>query len=253
VYQLGRVRFSVTCGDPAFEQVLARMLPLCDEQSIAPDDVVDVRLGYGANIAGLTTRIVERHTGFIWLYGATLTSADGFKATFCGGPGTGKTTMALALAFGHGWKILAEHFTLIDPERNEIISFAAPFAVKGSTREQMQTLEIPFAHFIMHDWLPISSEHIAQNCQTPLDLFVYLDGEHTDAHLDCSTITAHDCLRKLLHISNLLTVAGGNDKVFDYLPERCYRFSNGSVRERVEKVIELSVQCKSKSSLPLSF
>ncbi len=238
MYKLGRTVFGLSHKDPSFEQVLGQLLTHCTDSHFECDLVYDLRLGWNFDLNELLNQLVESHKRCSRLCAASLVSADGQKVLISGGADTGKTTLALALVFGHGWKVISEHSTLLDMERNEIVNFTAPFRLKKGIRDVLENVSISLPQFILHDFLPVKEEHSAKDCNGPFDVVVHLEGEPGTA-LDCSSMNVAQYVRKILPISNLLASPENVDRFRAYLTDCCYQFMGGSIKERIEKVLQI--------------
>ncbi|HEY9732146.1 MAG TPA: hypothetical protein V6C89_09540 [Drouetiella sp.] len=239
IYQLGKANFCVNHDDPDFGQTLSRLLPLSTK---VPNDseIINVHMGLSFNLRLLLSEIINQHQQCLLIQAAALQSPNGARMLLSGGPGSGKTTLAIALALKHDWKVFTEDMTIIDPENNELTTFGAPFKLKQSMRQILAESGVELAGFIFWEWFPLSPSVTAANCQAKLDVAIHLEGQVCDQPLSCESISVSDYIRKLLPISNLLSQRA-TTKFADCLPQNsCYSMSGGTVAERLQKISELS-------------
>jgi hypothetical protein len=205
-------------------------------------------MGHSFDVSGLITQLLARHLGCIQINGACLISPQGLKVLISGGADTGCNAIAAALVFGRGWKLIANGVTLIDPEIDQIASFLAPFFLKSDLRKLIEEVQISLPHFILHEWLPLSPEHAGGDYQASFELVVFFDGETGNADFSCSSLTGSQCLRRILSTSNLAAVSGGIEKFTEYINAgSCYQFSNGNVKDRLDKLSELCEELTARS------
>ena len=163
-----------------------------------------------------------------------------------GGPNSGKSTLALALAFGFGWQVVSEDVAIIDAVSNKVINFAAPFKIKAGTRDLLCGNQISVPGFILKEWYPISGHGLGHDCDAKFALALHLAGEVSDDALSWDRHTVSEHLLDVLPQSNLLSTRG-TQYFTQCLPEdACHRFSGGSLAERLSKLLELSSYCAEK-------
>lgn len=239
LYRLGRAAFKLTHADAEFEPVVSRLLQHCENEQITKEQICDVQMGLSLNIGECINQMVAQHVNCLTIEAACLVSPAGQKVLISGVSNSGKTTTALALAFAHGWKVASENTTIIDPEKDQIISFAAPFNLKPGTRDLLGAAKIILPGFILREWYPMPTEMLANDCQAKLSLAVHFDGEVQNDTLLCQKNSVAEYTRKIFPISNLLSTRSSG-KFMEYLPENsCYQIKNGSLAQRVQKILEL--------------
>ena len=238
---LGRVYFHVSHRDPQFEKVLERLLPaasLADEAT-----PVEFSLGLTNDIANIWFEAMNAHRGCLLVQGACLVTPSGQVVLLSGAPNSGKTTTALALIHSHGWKVLSEDMTIIDPMTKSILSFAAPFNLKPNTRELLSGSGVNLPSFILGTWYPLEAGFRAAERPAMVQLAVHFCGEASQpdsAGLVLSKISCTDQLRNILPISNLLSV-GGTSYFSDILSTtHCSNLSAGTLQERVNAIVSAS-------------
>lgn len=238
IYKLGRFAFSLTHADPDFEPVLARLLSQRADENLDSDKILDVQMGLSFNLSECFAKIINQHAGCLLIQAACIESPNGKRALISGVPNSGKTTLALALAFQFGWKVLSEDFVIIDTEENQIISFAAPFNLKPGTRDVLRSAGIELPGFILREWFPLNEEMIAMDSNAHFAMALHLNEAVVKEPLTCAHNTVSEHIRKILPISNLLALRATN-KFEKYLPkESCYTISGGNISERLQKIVE---------------
>lgn len=239
IYQLGKTNFCINHDDPDFEQTLTRLLPRSSEV-FDEAEAVRVHMGLSFNLRAVLGWIIDLHQQCLIIQGATLQSAGGVKMLLSGGQGSGKTTLAIALALKHGWKVFSEDMTVIDPEINRLTTFGAPFKLKQNMRNVLAESGVELAGFVFWEWFPLTPAITAASCDAKLDLALHLEGQVNDQPLSCERLTPSQYIRKLLPISNLLS-KHATSKFADYLPaDNCYQISGGTVTQRLQKISELA-------------
>lgn len=249
-YQLGQVKFAVTNCDELLEEELRNCLPICRENTAEHTTFYDAKKDSIKNIVDLINHIHKRHEGTLWILGAGVVSPSGRKLLIAGPSHTGKSTTALALVLGFGWKVLSEDITHIDITEKAIINFASPFAVKRGTLTSIQNALRAFDKTLdmssfdpntvkPTSWVPLESASTGCNMSTPFDQAVYFDifDENILRH---DHLTSLEYMRALLPISNIARLSQVANKFYDYVAEdSCYRFSGGNLKQRLDRIIQL--------------
>jgi hypothetical protein len=241
IYTLGRVAFTVNSPDATFERELARLFspPRTTPATIHTFSVKD-------DVRAVIAEALTFHSDYRWIHAACLRSPEGRTVLLAGRSGAGKSTTALALALGFGWKVLGEDLTLIDRATNAIIGFATPFSLKGPAptllREAIGTEPGPL---LLGEWFRIDELYAAEECQAEFDVLVHLgrDGRSTGfAHSPCS---AAEYTRLLLPSSSVLRDAGGPDGFAEAISSgACHWVMGGNLSERLSLVLELNRQAR---------
>jgi hypothetical protein len=240
-YALGRVAFTVTSSNAAFERELARLLP---RPHTAPDTIH--AFSVESDVRAVIRAVLAFHRDCRWIHAACLRSPEGRTVLLAGRSGAGKSTTALALALGFGWKVLADDLTLIDPATNAIVALAAPFSLKGPApallHEAIGTAPGPL---VLGEWFRIDELYAAEECQAAFDLLVHLGWDSRGngfAHSPCS---AAEYTRLLLPSSSMLHDAGGPDGFAEAVGSgACHWVMGGNVSERLNLVLELNRQAR---------
>ncbi len=250
-YQLGEAKFSLTHADPDFESVLDRLLPHCHGENSYEAKALEIQMGLSFDIAELLRQVIAQHERCLLIQSACLVSPNGHQVLITGAPGSGKTTMAVALSLRYGWRVVSEDMTIINTEKNKIVSFAAPFNLSPGIRKILAASGVSLPGFILREWYPLAAHVAEPTCDARFDVSVHLDGEPTATELSCVRTSKSDQIRKIFPISNLLSVRG-TDRFLECLPESfCYTFAGGSLSKRLEKTFELcSLSGSSEVDLP---
>ncbi len=237
VYTLGRISFTVESADAAFERELARLLP---RPRVTPDTIHEVPTG--SDVRELISDILGRHSDCLWIDAACLRSPHGKKVLISGHSGAGKSTTAMALALGHGWKVLAEDVTLIDPQTNTVIVFAAPFSLKAGTIELLQeSIRMTPEPVVFGEWVSMNGMSAEDECSTDFDLSFHFGKVGNGGAIEQITCTPAEYTRLLLCCSNLVHDSGRPDRFVEYVGSgACYQITGGCLRERLNLILDLA-------------
>jgi len=236
-YQLGRISFTVKSSDEIFERELARLLP---RPRGTPDTIHEIQTG--GEVRELISDILGRHAGCLWIDAACLLSPRGKKVLISGHSGAGKSTTALALALGYGWKVLAEDITLIDPQTNTVIVFASPFSLKEGTLELLQeSISIVPDPVVFGEWTPMVGMCAEGECSPDFDLSFYFGKAENPSAVEQFACTPAEYTRLLLSCSNLVHDSRRPDRFVEYVGSgKCYKIVGGSLPERLNLILELA-------------
>ncbi|MBS1955859.1 MAG: hypothetical protein JST89_16870 [Cyanobacteria bacterium SZAS-4] len=240
-YQLGAAQFLLTHADPEFSQVLDRLLPRSHAPNSVQTTVCDIQMGLSFDIAEVLRQIIAQHVGCLLIQSASMVSPQGRRVLISGAPGSGKTTLSIALALRHGWKVIADDMTIINTRDNKIIGFAAPFNLFPGTRKLLSEIGIALPGFILREWYPLSTFTAEPSYEARFETWLHLDQSPDMGEFSCTQISKSDQTRKILSTSNLLSVRG-TDRFMECVPEsHCFSFRGGSLSERLEKTLELAL------------
>ncbi len=200
------------------------------------------------NFLDLINRVHKEHLGTLWILAATIISPQGHIVMFSGALNSGKSTAALALVYGYGWKVISEDITHIDMHKNEIINFASPFAIKPGTlallKNSFSSMQLPPES---GPWMKLGEANLGHSVPTPIDLVVHFDSSSDDPFV-CKQMSVADYTKTLLQKSNIARLKGAADKIYEYVVEgNCYLMKNGSLTERVETILQLCDARENKS------
>lgn len=239
IYRLGHINFSLSHAESDFERVLARLFTACNRASITETNILDLQMGLSLDIDRCLQVIIEQHHDCLIVQAACLALPDGRTVLLAGDFGSGKTTLALALALGYGWKVVAENLLLLDATTRRLLSLAAPFQLKEGVREQLHLAGVELPGFILREWFPLSEALLANDCPARFDVAIFLEAKFDAPDLSFIQCTTSEFTRKVLPLSNLLQKRGTNIFV-DALPEHhCYTTSGGTFKQRLAKVLAL--------------
>ncbi len=239
-FQLGRLAFDVVNCEEELGRELAMFLPRSSAASA--DLIVDAQSSGLNSVLDVLNYVYKQHTGVMWLGGASVVTPNGKKVLLFGRGHNGKSTTMLALAFGYNWKVVSEDITLIDMESDEILNFAAPFAVRIKTLDLLSELIPPeiISETGDNQWIALGPHNYGRNITALFDIVIYFDANLNFDSLRCTQMSGVDCLKALLPSSNLMKIPGAMSKIEQYLGEAAfYQFSAGTVQERVQALIEL--------------
>jgi hypothetical protein len=218
---------------------LDRLFPHSNGARLDKEPDIDVQMGLSHDVAECIRQIISQHEGCLLIQAACMLSPNGQRMLISGAPNSGKTTLAIALSLQYGWKVIAEGMTIIDTEKNRITSFAAPFNLKPGTRAVLTDNGVTLPGFILREWFPIAKEISADDCPAGFEHSVHLEGEFGNEKLKISRSTPSEQTRKILPISNLLSVRG-TDNFLQLLPaQSCHVISGGLLKDRLSHITEM--------------
>ena len=244
-YKLGSVVFSITNCDAVLEREFEMLLPICPPNNSAPNRNFDAQKESINHIVDLINLVHKKHEGTLWILAASVVSPSGRKVLISGPSHAGKSTMAMALVMGYGWKVLSEDITHIDLTNDEIINFGSPFAIKlgapdlieAAVKADLTSVELSPAE--PSAWIPLDSNSVGHNLKAPFDLIVYLE-PFKGGDFSCEKISPAEYVRAILPGSNIARMRDAANKIYDYvLQGRCYRLAEGNLTQRLEKIIQL--------------
>ncbi|HEY9679224.1 MAG TPA: hypothetical protein V6C76_14540 [Drouetiella sp.] len=253
-YRLGNYRFQIKSSDKALSTSIGSLF---EEYSIDVDkdplSLIDIDLPLNivpgwdevvAEASGLeivrliVRRALNYHHDFFWLDAATLVSPTGKLVLIAGPSHSGKSTAATALAFGHGWKLLAEDVSLVDPSNHRLIPFSSPLSLREGSLERIKkaTGVLP-APVVGDEWIAMKNHLHANTIDFKLDLAIALDvtdGQHDDI-LSTTEVTPLKLMHSLLPLCNAIHLNNGIELLEQSLAKAtCYKVSGGSLKERLQ-------------------
>jgi hypothetical protein len=241
-YKLGRTAFSVECCDAEFLRVLDKLF-VREQSDLPADEVIEVRAGCNQDIYALMRHIRRLHSDCIWIDAACLVSAEGFKVLIAGGSSAGKSTTSLALALGHGWKVLAEDVTLFDLSSNQILSFPTPFSLKGKTRALLKkTIGRQPEESLLREWVPMGDMAAIDHHDCRLNLTIFLNNvASSDLDFESVRISPYEFIRLIVSRSSVLRIKGASDRMLEYFDHGpCWTINGGTLAERLEFILSNS-------------
>jgi hypothetical protein len=231
------VAFTVTSPDAVFERAVRQLFP---RPRTAPATIH--AFSVEGDVRGVIAEVLALHRDCRWIHAACLRSPEGRTVLLAGRSGAGKSTTALALALGFGWKVLSDDLTLIDPATSAIVGLATPFSLKGAAPALLgEAIGREPGPLVLGEWFRLDELYAAEVCQAKFDLLVHLgwDSRNPDfAHSPCS---AAEYTRLLLPSSSMLHDAGGPDGFAQAIGSgACHWVMGGTVSERLHLVLELN-------------
>jgi len=215
------------------------------------DDVPFEEQSYSA-INYVISNITALHPNSIWLDAATLRSPDGKLVLLVGGSFAGKTTLSLALALGHKWKILTEDITLLGVSNNRLVPLARPSCLRPGTREALSEA-IGFAPQpqVLDQWYFNEELFCNKACDGKFELAVKLDkiDNAGQSKLEVSSVASGQIIREILPVSNLLRGDRGIDAMGQTMESAsCFMFRGGTTAERMQAILQVSKNAESGKS-----
>jgi len=243
-YALGKICFSIDNCDPEFERDLEILLPHSNNPDLSEEDIIEIRTGCEKDVRGLLNHILKRyHSGCLWIDAACLISPAGKRVLIAGRSSTGKSTTTMALALGHGWKVLAEDLTLFDLKADRVLKFASPFSLKTGTKELLEnTVGRSPEPVLRSEWAPMNElASTEDSCPANFDFALYFTQIFQGPeHLTVSKLTPTEYLRKLLDCSNILRIPDSANKFVEYISNGpCLMLDGGSLEARIAAIREM--------------
>lgn len=232
VYRLGDVAFTLRDSATALsEHCEALLVPAAGVTAVVHEAV------NCGDLRDIVAQILKLHLNCIWIDAACLLSSTGKQILLSGLSCSGKSTTAIALAFGYGWRIFSEDIVLLDYETDKIVSFAAPFSCKKGTVARLEQLIGGKYELVDGEWLSSKGLHAPQNVQPKFDLCFHFSMDQPEAPMQLEQIIPATFIRKIVSCSNILHDDRGSEKFEEYISDAvCYHISNGSLAERVELI-----------------
>jgi hypothetical protein len=188
----------------------------------------------------IVRRALNYHQSFLWFDAATLVSPSGKVVLIAGPSHSGKSTASTALAFGFGWKLLAEDVSLVDPKSKQVKTFASPISLRSGSLERIKkaTGVLP-GPVVGNEWVPINNHLNDKVIDFKIDLAIAL--AVTDPSLDepmkVESVKAQTFIHSLLPLCNAIHLDNGIDLLDEGLKNSiCLRIAGGGLAERLEYI-----------------
>jgi hypothetical protein len=235
VYKLGRIAFRVEGCNQSFRDELDTLLPQSQDEA-------QETLESPSTLRNLQNQIYEMHDDCLWLDAGCLLTPAGKKILIIGRSGAGKSTTTMALALAHDWKVLAEDILLIDYKNDLLITFGAPFSLKPGTVELLRDSvgRVPDP-IVNGEWSPLGTMVAPRDLSAHFDVSVVFTRDRENPCFKISTLSPAEFIRKCLPVSNVLRMKGAGEKLLEYVSKgSCIEIADGTVQERVDKILELA-------------
>jgi hypothetical protein len=238
IYKVGGVVFTIKNCDEKFEQKVDGLLRRYQNADINMDLLDEINTGCTQNIGELLAHVVKRNFKCAWINAACIVSPEGKTVLITGLPLSGKTTLAMALALGHNWKVVSADVVMLDPKSSRILSVATPFQVGEGTPERLrEAIGKAPEPLVDNKWYPLGDAASDDDCEARIDLVVQIG--RWKPRMEVDAITRGECLRRLLHLSNILRREGSLNVATEMLSSaQCLVFRGGTLKERVNAVLE---------------
>lgn len=197
-------------------------------------------------LISLLDRALADHAGYLWIDASALTTPDGKLVLISGPSHSGKTTLTLAMALAHGWKILAEDIVLIDVESGYLAPFARPLSLRPDTTEKVrQATGHDAGAFVLDGWLGNQSwynlEPIKAKFYMAVDLTV--TDKNSSESLQIKPVSNGEFLRSLMTHSNVLRYDKGVNVLSQaFETSKLYLLSKGSLQDRIQTILKLLLE-----------
>ncbi len=236
VYKLGRIAFSIENGAAPFLDDLEILLPRCSEANAG--EIHQVRSN---DLRDLQNHIFELHAGCLWLDAGCLITPSGKRVLIVGRSGAGKSTTTMALALAYDWKVIAEDILLIDFNKDELITFGAPFSLKPGTKELLRDSigKVPDP-IIKLEWSPLGKMSAPSGASAFFDVCFVFTRNREQPNFGVTKLSAGEYYRKCLPISNIIRVPAAGEKLLAYVGSaQCFEIEDGTLDERLTKILQL--------------
>lgn len=236
VYRLGDIEFGVTNASQDLKAAL--------QQLFEPSDSLQHEVSLleeSTDIRAVVNSLLSRYCDCIWIDAASLICPGGKRFIISGNSGTGKSTTALALVYGNGWKLLSEDITLIDHNRDKIISFPSPFSLKAGTAERVKSAcGVSPGPLIHNEWVRVPNDLIAASTDAGFDTVIHFAKNRERLPLSCTPISEVEYVRLILECSNLIHMDEAPDLMVKYTKGAArYLLNGGTLDERLEFIQSL--------------
>lgn len=256
-FQFGRCRFAVEANDQeAIAWIGSKFLPcsqalpdaevivvekLAQWQGSADIDSKTPQEQRSLMVSGLCKRLYDNHADCIWMDAAALCAPDGRLVLLTGPSCAGKSTLALGMSLVHGWKILSEDITLIDPERRTVLACPAPSGIRAGTAERLTDLgSLRNTMPAQTGWFFDPNLYMSKSMPAKFDQAVALEplgesGCDAPAKMSLQFLSSYEYIKSVLPFSNLLRLDNKIGVLHEAVEQaRCVKLSGGTLRERVE-------------------
>lgn len=260
VFSLGNFYFSLESNDSELRRSLEQLFLLA-QRPVADKVIYCLNLDQPRSISPnwqrhqlddgsfdfvrlIQMRAMEHHASFLWLDAAVLIKDNPqSKCILISGQShSGKSTAALAMSSGSGWKILTEDVLLIDTKDDKLIAFPAPQSVRSGTSQRIKdALGIDVPSPKLKNWVPSQDRCVVTDVPARFDVVFHLsviDPENPGS-FECQSLSPFTYVRKILLNSNLIAM-DAIDKFADYVMQAsCFQIAGGSLSERLNAMIQL--------------
>lgn len=192
----------------------------------------------------LLDRALAEHAGYLWIDASALLTPHGKLVLVSGPSHSGKTTLTLAAALAHNWKILAEDIVLIDLETGMLAPFARPLSLRADTAEKIKSATgMDPGCFILDGWLTAKEWYSLKAVPAKFDIAIDLAVTQKDSttSLNITSATTGEFMRNLITHSNALRYDQGVNKLSQaFESASLYFLSEGTPAERIKMLMQLS-------------
>lgn len=250
-FLLGRFSFRLKSSDLALLEALTKLFPKTNlehktTQVIDLDNPRDIISNWsnvvpkpeGFEIIRLIVRkALDNHQDCLWMDAATLVSPQGKTILIAGPSHSGKSTAAIALAYGKAWSVLSEDITLIDAGSGAFLRFASPLSIRAGSIEKVKIATgVAVGTPVDTEWLELG--HLASTKAEikRIDFLYFLPktDPNTDEPFQVDRISVNEAVRKLLPLSNILHLSTGLEIITTALASaQCHTVKGGCLSERV--------------------
>lgn len=191
----------------------------------------------------LLDRALADHAGYLWLDASALLTPAGKLVLISGPSHSGKTTLTLAMALAHNWKILAEDIVLIDSQTGLLAPFARPLSLRPDTAAKIKAATgLDPGTFPIDGWLTAKDWYCLKPMPARFNIAIDLAVTDKDstASLRMVDVESGEFVRSLITHSNALRYDDGINKLANTLDgAHLCLLSGGTPAQRIENLLKL--------------
>lgn len=189
------------------------------------------------------TEVLARQLNCVCLEASVLVTPQREAILIAGAANSGKTTLSLAMAMKHNFKIISEDKTFIDLSSGQIVPYARPFGFRAAGREMLtKYIERNLEPLIGNMWFFDQNLYFNEPLSASFISAISLAVSNSEQQPVCTTVISPDAFtRSILRLSNAARASGGIELLNQSLGNAsCIALSGGNIAERVGTVLKLA-------------